>query len=128
MTMTIHREAARLARYGIVGGINTLVSFAVYASLVQLTAMPFWVANALGMGVSILAGFFLASRYVFGGRLTPLALIKYAAAILSQLAISTAVIAVCVRLGLGELTGWIVALPPSIAWSFALQRWWVFRD
>lgn len=127
MKSSLQREAAGLARYGVVGGVNTIISFAVYAGLIKLTSLPFWAANAFGMAVSIAAGFVLASRFVFGGRLTPLTLLKYTVAILSQLAVSTLVIGACVRLGLSELVGWVIALPPSIAWSFGLQRWWVFR-
>ena len=119
-------ELARLVRYGVVGGINTLVSFAGYSVLVLAAATPYWAANAAGTGLSVLVGYGLSSRFVFRAAPRARDAGRYAATIGAQLAFSTLLIGVLLRVGVGEVAAWVLVLPPAVGLSFALQRCWVF--
>jgi putative flippase GtrA len=117
----------QLARYGLVGATNTVLTLAAYAALVAL-GTPAPLAAAIGWAVGAVNGYVLNRRWTFGSSLRgmrPAA--RYAAVALVGAALDASAVAVLVgHEGLPRLTGEIAILPVVTALTFVLCRRWVF--
>jgi len=121
-------ELSMIVRYAIVGLANTIVAFLTYAGLVTFAQMPYWVANSVGIGVSVLCGYFLSRTFVFKNTARSIRSSgwRYFTTFIIQYVVGTAMIGALIALSLSEVTAYIFALPLMIAVSFVLQRYWVF--
>jgi len=119
-----------LLKYLLAGTFNTAVAFVTYWCLVRFFLTPPWLANIAGISLSFLSGFLLSKWIVFtSSRKTSSILIaKYAAVLLIQYVIGTAIIYIMIRFGLSKVEAYLVALPTMVAISFGLQRYWVFKE
>lgn len=124
-----HANLQEFQRYIISGIINALVSFIIYALCVELTPLPFWVANFFAMIGGIICGFILAGRYVFTSSKENhvKTLPKYILTIGIQFVVSTSLIAIFRQFGLSDILSYIFALPFVVLLSFGLQKIWVFQ-
>lgn len=126
-------DASLPMRFVIVGGLNTAVSFGIYAGLV-LAGMHYATANLMalvaGIGISYLSNGAVVFRH-----LGPASFARYVAmwacVYLVQVALIRAIVGVVGPVGpLGlppELLGGFAALCVAVPLSFVLQRSFVFR-
>jgi len=122
----------QLVRFGLVGALNTLLTYAVYWLLLRagLDGGMAWLAwllsYLLGMGCSLA----LNTRWTFAQR-EPLSggqVFRFVLVNLASLAVSTAMVALMTRgLGWEERLSGLLATPFSLAVNFAGNRLFVFR-
>jgi putative flippase GtrA len=114
-----------LAKFIVVGSINTAFSYLVYAAFVLLGAPP-WLANLLALILGLLFSFNSLRRFVFG-KGSAGSFLRFVASWLVVYALQTGVIYLLIHFGLTAITAGLVVLPMVAAISFVIQRFIVFR-
>jgi putative flippase GtrA len=117
-------ELRRFATFLVVGGLNTLVGYAIYAALILL-GLPSPAAVVLGTIFGVLFNFFSTGRVVFktlSGKLLPRFLGVYAV----QMGLNIAAITLLERFGVGPLLAGALVLPPLAIFSYLAMRRFVF--
>ena len=118
-------EFRRFFRFLVVGGLNTLVGYAIFAALILL-GLPTAAAAIVGTVLGLLFNFVSTGGVVFqnrAGRLLP----KFVAVYVVQMGINVAALHALETVGLHPLVaGAVVLLPLAIFTYFALRRF-VFR-
>lgn len=116
-------------RYVIAGIVNTMVSFLTYSALVSFTPLPFWAANFAGVALSMVSGLILGKYFVFPASGSTIIKVwwKYFAGYVLQYLLGTALIGMMIYYGAGEITAWILHLPPMVIFGYCIQKFWIFR-
>ena len=115
---------SRPLRFLIVGGLNTLACYGVYAALLRLW-LPFWLANFGSLIFGIGLSFQLQGRIVFGNR-DQRRIFRFVACWLVIYAVQTGLIALLIRAGLTAWFSGLVVLPGVAVISYVIQRFVVF--
>jgi putative flippase GtrA len=121
-----HPELRRFARFLVVGVINTLFGYGVFAALV-LARLDSAAALALATVAGVIFNYFTTGKLVFanqGGAMLPRFILAYCLSYGANLAMLKGL----ERLGVDTLVAQALCLPPTVILSFALLRWFVFRD
>lgn len=123
---------AQIVRFGLTGGVVTVLGVAAYWIVATPLGWPPLIANLVGYAVAVLLGYWLHSRFSFqghGSRDAPAArTMRFAIVSLISLALNS--------LWVWGATGWLggpnwwpiplmVGLTPVV--TFTLNRQWVFR-
>ncbi|GAA4854945.1 GtrA family protein [Actinomycetospora corticicola] len=121
MTSTI----AALVRYALVGVVNAATYYAVY--LLVLAEVGYLTAHVIGLGVAMVASFFLNCRFTFRLRPTWRRFVLYPASQAVNIAATTIGVVALVGLGVDEriapLAAAVLAVPASfLAARFVLAR------
>ena len=128
--MRLHHLARRLlhstlARFVVVGVLNTAFSYLFYAALVLARVDYRW-ALTICSAVTIVWNFNTTGRLVFGNRRQSL-IFKFVIGYGAIYLINLGMLVLLARYGIGELARQAVALPVIVVLSFVLNRGWVFR-
>lgn len=118
----------RLIRFVAVGVVNTCVGYGLYLAFLW-SGLPYPAAWGLSMIISLIQGFILSGRLVFG-RVPAWRFVLYALAWAVLFALNIALIEVLLRLkiaGITEATAPLVLLPLNVILSFFIQKMLVFR-
>jgi putative flippase GtrA len=118
-------EARRFLTFLVVGGINTLVGYSIYAALILL-GVPTAAAAIIGTILSVLFNFVSTGGVVFknqAARLLP----RFVAVYIVQMGLNVAALHVLVRAGLHPLVAGAVVLPPLAVYTYFALRRFVFR-
>lgn len=118
-------RASRPLRFVIVGGLNTLACYLVYAALVW-GGVAFPLANLASLLFGICLNFVLQGRFVFGDR-DPRRFWRFAGVWFAIYCAQTAVIWLLVRGGLSPQLAGLIVLPGTAILSYFVQRSFVFR-
>jgi putative flippase GtrA len=127
------REAVGLiARFGLVGLVNTAIGFAVVLLLDPILGVPPALANAASYAVGITVGFLLSRNFVFRSRAGLSATgLRYLIAALGAFALNQLVLRLAgLALGAGSaqhIAAQLSAIAVYSAVFFLLCRLWVFR-
>jgi putative flippase GtrA len=121
-----------IARFGLVGLVNTAVGFAVVVLLDPVMGLPPALANAASYAVGISVGFLLSRGFVFRSRAGLSATgLRYLIAALGAFVLNQAVLrAAGLALGAGSIQHIAAQLAAMAVYStafFFLCRLWVFR-
>ncbi len=121
-----------IARFGLVGLVNTAIGFAVVVLLDPILGLPPALANAASYAVGITVGFLLSRGFVFRSRTElPATGLRYGVAALGAFALNQAVLHVAgLALGGGaaqHIAAQLVAMAIYSVSFFLLCRLWVFR-
>jgi putative flippase GtrA len=121
-----------IARFGLVGLVNTAIGFAVVVLLDPVMGLPPALANAASYAVGISVGFFLSRGFVFRSRAGLSATgLRYLIAALGAFALNQAVLHVAgFVLGAGAVQHIAAQLAAMAVYStafFFICRLWVFR-
>jgi putative flippase GtrA len=121
-----------IARFGLVGLINTAVGFAVAVLLDPVLGLPPALANAASYACGISVGFVLSRRFVFRSHAGLSATgLRYLVAALGAFVLNQAVLrAAGLALGAGSIqhiAAQLVAMASYSTAFFFLCRLWVFR-
>jgi putative flippase GtrA len=118
----------QLARFGVVGLVNTALTFVVYGALVAAGA-PAPAAGAVGFGAGAVNGFLLNRGWTFrAGAAGWEAASRYVVVALLGAGLDAAGVAALQDGGAARLAAEALVLPPVSVVTFALCRGWVFRE
>jgi putative flippase GtrA len=115
----------RFVRFLLVGGINTAFSYAVYATFLLL-GLGYALANLLALVASILFSFKTQGTFVFNNTAHRL-IFRFSICWLFVYLCNIAFIGEMLTLGLDAYTAGALAIPPIIAVSYLLQKYFVFN-
>jgi putative flippase GtrA len=121
------RHATRFMRFALVGCCNTLLSVAIYASLLQL-ASPYLLAASVSFAVGSINGYVMNRRWTFRAQDSHRSRLRYAVVLLAGLGANGVLVWLLVQAGVGQIVAYAVALPPVIVAMYATNRSWTFRD
>ncbi|MDR1709704.1 MAG: GtrA family protein [Candidatus Accumulibacter sp.] len=121
---------ARFANFLLVGGLATLVQYALLVALVKTGLFDAVTASSIGFVVSALLNYALNRRFTFRSRREhAVALPRFAAVAAGGLALNAFLMwLTCTKLGLHYLLGQIIATCCTLAWNFCLHQLWTFSD
>jgi putative flippase GtrA len=128
----LRREAGVVARFGLVGLVNSVLGLAVILGLELGLGVERHLANAAGYAAGMAVGFVLNRRFVFTG---PSAVegqkTRYLIAIATAFAVNQGVLTAGAALlphgDLGRTVAQVCAIASYTATQFLLMRLWVFR-
>ena len=118
-------EFRRFFRFLVVGGLNTLVGYAIFAALILL-GLPTAAAAIMGTGLGLLFNFVSTGGVVFqnrAGRLLP----RFVAVYVVQMGINVAALHALETAGAHPLIAGAVVLPPLAIFTYFALRRFVFR-
>lgn len=121
-----HAETRRFARFLIVGTINTLFGYGVFAALIT-AGLESALALALATIAGVIFNYFTTGKLVFansGAAMLPRFILAYVISYSANLAMLKGL----EQAGFDTLVAQALCLPPTVLLSFALLRWFVFRD
>lgn len=116
---------AQSLRFVLVGGVNTGFSYGIYALLVWL-GVGFVLANFSATVIGIVFSFRSQGRFVFGNT-DPRRMGRFVLSWLVMWLFNIALIAMLARQGLNAYAAGAIALVPTVALSYLVQKWLVFR-
>lgn len=127
-------KLCQFVKFGVVGVSNTLISYAVYAVLVNLN-WHYLLANVAGFVVSVINAYYWSDRYVFKaqegeGRVWWKAFLKtfisYAG---TGLILNNILLVIWVDVaGIHEMLGPVINLFVTVPLNFLLNKYWAYRD
>lgn len=112
-------------RFVVVGGLNTLAGYCIYAALMMLGASIF-IASLLSLLFGIVVGFLAQGKIVFGG-ISKKAFIRFVGVWGLIYMAHLSIVYAARHIGINPYIGGIVAIPFVVCLSFVLQRNFVFR-
>ncbi len=119
-------ELRRFLTFLIVGGLNTLVGYGIFAALILL-GLPTAAAIVLGTILAVLFNFLSTGSIVFKnrtGRLLPRFIGVYAV----QMSINIGAVHALENTGMGPLLAGALVLPPLAVFTYLAMRRFVFRE
>ena len=126
MMRILRRPAvSQFMRFGVVGAINTAISYGSYVVFLSL-GLNYALANLGSLIVGICVSFYSQGRFVFGG--AALSRLPHFVALWAALyLVSIGLIALFLQMGIDAYMGGALALVPVTLLSFVCQRHFVFR-
>lgn len=119
------RNLDTLLRFATVGAITTLLDVVLFSALVAAAASPA-TANLVSYSCGIAVSYLLNRSWTFRVRHSSAQALKFCAATLTGLLISTALVAALATLMPPTLAK-ILSVPAVFAWNYLTARLWVFR-
>lgn len=117
-------DGARFFRFLMVGGVNTLFGYGLFALLVWIGVF-YPVAIALATVAGVLFNFQTTGRWVFRDAGSS-NLWRFAGAYLVIYCVNIAAVALLIRTGISVYLANAIAIPPLVCLSYLLQRTFVF--
>lgn len=122
-----NHPAPQLGRFLVVGFGNTVLSFIVYRLLLAVGAW-YPIAAPLAFAVGAVNGFVFNRRWTFRARDTTRARALYVAVQVTGALSTSLLVLLFVRLGLGKVGAYLVAIPPVTVSMFVANRVWTFHE
>ncbi len=123
----------QLFRYGIVGGLNTLITFIAYAIMVY-AGFAYQFANLLAWLLGLVCGYFFSLFFVFGEKKnSPKAdsrqFLKFCVMYGFSFSLSTVALMVLVESGLtGPVNAQFIVIPLIVIVNFVVSKYLVFKN
>jgi putative flippase GtrA len=118
-------EARRFMAFLAVGGLNTLIGYAIFAALILL-GLPTAAAAIVGTILGVLFNFFSTGGIVFKNRAARL-LPRFVGVYVVQMALNVAALHALETEGLHALVAGALVLPPLAVFTYFALRRFVFR-
>lgn len=115
-----------LLRFATVGAITTLLDITLFTTLVA-AALPPAPANLISFSCGIAVSYMLNRSWTFGARHSNAKALKFLAATLTGLLISTGLVAALATL-MPPVLAKLLSVPVLFAWNYLTVRLWVFRN
>ena len=119
-------ELRRFGLFLLVGGLNTLAGYAIFAALILL-GLPTPAAIVIGTVLGVLFNFLSTGSVVFRNRAAGL-LPRFVAVYAVQMGLNIAAMAGLARAGLHPLVAAAFVLPPLAVFTYLAMRRFVFRE
>lgn len=122
-------EGRKLIKYGLVGGMNSGVDFAVFVTLVYAAGMASLWAQALSYTAGLLNSYFWNRRWTFGvkRKQTVGEMVRFIVVNGLSFGVATAVLLLLEHWGFGSILAKIVSFVFGLVVNYAGYRVWVFR-
>lgn len=127
-------KLCQFVKFGVVGVSNTLISYAVYAVLVNLN-WHYLLASVAGFVVSVINAYYWSDRYVFKAQAGEervwwkaflKTFISYAG---TGLILNNILLVIWVDVaGIHEMLGPVINLFVTVPLNFLLNKYWAYRD
>jgi len=117
---------AQFIRFLVVGGVNTAISYGIYAGLVFM-GWHYAAANLVAVAAGVVVSFTTTGRLVFGHR-DNRRFGRYVVAWGGIYVTSVSIIGVMLRLTGDPYAAGALAIPPIAVMSYVAQRFFVFRS
>ena len=121
----------QFVRFGIVGAVNTLLSYGIYILFLEL-GVYYVICNILSFVITVFISFLLNRRFVFGqgqGTWIKELLKVYASYATTSLILSAVLLSLQVEcFGIPEEIAPFINLIITIPLNFILNKFWAFRD
>lgn len=118
----------RVLRFLVVGLINTLVGYSIYAALLFVRT-PYLLALILSTIAGVIFNYFSTGRLVFRSQAGWAGFFKFVAAYGVVYLANATVLTALIRLaGVNAYIAQIVCLPASVLLSWSLMNRWVFKN
>jgi putative flippase GtrA len=123
-------EGKRMAKYALVGGMNTGVDFAIFCLLVYGAGMVTIWAQLLSFGAGLINSYLWNRRWTFQVKREHKAgeIIRFLGVNLLSFAAATALLLGLEQWGIGSAAAKAVSIAVSLAVNYAGYRIWVFRQ
>jgi putative flippase GtrA len=122
---TLRRQ---LARFVLIGAVNTAISFGVYRLLLVLGAW-YVIAAPIAYVASLLNGYMFNRRWTFGARDSARARLLYVAVQASGAGLTSLLVLLFVHAaGIGRVAAFLAAVVPVTLCTFAANRVWTFAN
>lgn len=124
-TLVVRAKALHAIRFLVVGAVNTGFSYAIYAAALFI-GLSYQLANLVALSTGILFSFKTQGRLVFGNpdnRLLGRYIVSWSLIYMCTIALIGRIIA----FGFDPYTAGLLAVPFSVALSYPLQKYFVFR-
>ncbi|MEJ1159178.1 GtrA family protein [Prosthecomicrobium sp. N25] len=118
------RDLGQFLRFATVGAITTVIDIVGFALLV--TVLPPAPANLCSYSMGLTVSYLLNSRWTFGVSRNPAQAVKFVAATLAGLGLSTLLVA-SLSLVIPPIVAKVLSVPVVFAWNYLTVRFWVFR-
>lgn len=128
MPADFRNNLEQFARFLVVGGMNTGLSYIIYVVTLNLFTISHGLALFIGYVGGAVFAFFSFGALVFGGQLTLPRLIRFIVGYIVLYLINWGLLTGLIRLGLGEELAQFLLLPVVAAISFLINRLFVFRQ
>ena len=115
----------RLLRFLLVGGVNTLFGYTIFAAAYVLTG-DHRLAVAASIVLGVLFNFVTTGRIVFGSR-SGRALIPFILAYVFALVLNVVLLDLLLRIGLNAFVGQALCLPVVVVTAYLINARFVFR-
>ncbi len=115
----------QVVRFGVVGGMNTAFSYAVYALGIYV-GLAYYIASFAALVFGIIVSFFTQGKIVFGAQLKgrfPAFVVMWGLLYLMNIG----AIRLMVEFGMNYYTAGLIAAFPVVAASFILQKFIIFK-
>ncbi|MBU3143463.1 GtrA family protein [Clostridium sp. CF012] len=126
----MYKEILQFIKFGFVGASNTLISLAIYYTLVYIN-INYIVANALGYITSSICGYFLNRKWVFkeSKEKTSKSVIKYYIVYASSFLINILCMYIWVDvLEISKIIAPILTMGITVPYNFIFNKIWVFKN
>lgn len=138
MQQLLRKHATKL-RFAIIGGINTILDFSVLFLLVNMSSMPYVIANIASVSVAFVFSFFANRKFTFksnDGNIIRQAILFGVVTLFGLWVIQSVVIVIITALlaqfgvvdNLSLLISKLVATVVSLVWNFVLYSKIVFKN
>jgi putative flippase GtrA len=128
MTTATALPVGQLARFVAVGASNTVVSFAAYALLLEIST-PYVLAATVAFALGAVNGYALNRRWTFSARDSARARLVYVCVqAAGALATSLLVWLLVHEAATGRIGAYVGAIPPVTLAMFMANRLWTFAD
>lgn len=123
--MTLHLQ---FGRFLLVGGLATLLHYAILIALVRASAVDAVTASTVGFSVSAIANYAVNRRFTFGSEVAhSRAFPRFVTVALGGLAINAAAVWLIATIaGFHYMFAQVVATMTTLAWNFSCNRMWTF--
>jgi len=116
----------QLARFVVVGVVNTAISFVSYRLLLTAST-PYVLAAALAFAAGAINGYVFNRRWTFGAKDSVRARLIYLAVQATGAVTASLLVFLFVYIvGFGKVTAYLAALPPVTLGTFVANRSWTF--
>lgn len=126
-------ELFKLVKFGMVGVVNTLVDWLVFAllSLLAFFSQSYWATKAISYSCGLVNSFFMNRKFTFNSNVKLISLrgLRFVLANLFAYGVSLAIIYFAdAQFGVKGVWGNVIATPFTIVINFILTRIFVFND
>ena len=108
-------------RFVIVGGVNTVSTYAIYLALLYVIN-PYWSYVAAFMA-GIVISYVLNLKFTFKAEHSAVKMISYPLVYAAQLVLGISVLHLCLEAGVSEVLAPLFAIAASVPVTFLVSRW-----
>lgn len=127
----VKKDLAKIIKFGLIGGLNTVVDFAVFSLFAKVLHMDIYLAQALGYSAGTINSYTINRTWTFGTdqRYLSVAFLKFILLNLTMLLLSIWLLAFFKeQWGFGDYLAKLFATVITMVISFVVNNFMIFRN